>query len=130
MSITACANSIGTICRVIAILFVLATALNLAGKQTAASNAAQLEQPPYRAGSGPGRFAAKFDGGPIETQKLALRLGIAFHIPGSGYLGESVRYPRGQMIDLLVQAKINFVWVTYSAGFSAGRNSAARRRPR
>ncbi len=69
-----------------------------------------------------GRFRfARFDGGPIEVQKTRRSAWGMRFTPDEQKVLANV-YARDvygrQMVDLLVKAHVNFVWVTYSAGFS------------
>lgn len=76
--------------------------------------------------SGTIRFA-RFDGGPIETQKTLRSAWAAGFSPQDREILTNLYGTRGdQMIDLLAQAKINFVWVTYSVGFSWREEEAQR----
>src|SRR5664279_803365 len=109
-------------CRAIASMFLLVAALSVAGRaQTAASSTTvQSEQPPLPdwLKSGTIRFA-RFDGGPIETQKTLRSDWASRFTPQDREILTNLYGSHGdQMIDLLVQAKINYVWVTYSVGFS------------
>jgi hypothetical protein len=115
-------RSIGAKCQAVSIFFVFATALSAGGRAqtTATVTTVESEQPPLPSWlkSGTVRFA-RFDGGPIETKK-ALRTAWAagFSPQDLDVLTNLYGTPGDRMIDLLVQAKINFVWVTYSVGFS------------
>jgi hypothetical protein len=112
------------------IIFGIAMALSItAGAQTAAkATIVESEQPPLPSWlkSGTIRFA-RFDGGAIETQKT-LRSGWAaqFTPQDREILANLYGQHADSMIDLLVQAKINFVWVTYSVGFSWHDEEAQR----
>jgi Glycosyl hydrolase family 66 len=112
------------------IIFGIAMALSVAaGAQTAAkATIVESEQPPLPSWlkSGTIRFA-RFDGGAIETQKT-LRSGWAaqFTPQDREILANLYGQHADSMIDLLVQAKINFVWVTYSVGFSWHDEEAQR----
>src|ERR1700688_4915215 len=76
--------------------------------------------------SGTVRFA-RFDGGPIETQKALRSAWAAGFSPQDREVLTNLYGAHGdRMIDLLVQAKINFVWVTYSVGFSWRDEEAQR----
>ena len=88
----------------------------------------ESEQPPLPSWlkSGAVRFA-RFDGGPLETQKTLRSAWASRFTPQdrdalTNLYGKHADY----MIDLLVQAKINFVWVTYSVGFSWQDEEAQR----
>lgn len=128
-----CANyvaSLGSRCRAAFLLFLLAAALSAGGKaQTAATTATvESEQPPSPdwLKSGTIRFA-RFDGGPIETQKALRSAWAARFTPRDIDVLTNLYGTQGdRMIDLLVQAKINFVWVTYSVGFSWRQEEAQR----
>ena len=69
-----------------------------------------------------GKFRfARFDGGPIEIQKtIRSAWGMRFTPEEQKVLGNVYgKYEYGpRMVDLLVKAHVNFVWVTYSVGFS------------
>ncbi|MCL5006017.1 MAG: hypothetical protein M1404_05745 [Acidobacteria bacterium] len=80
----------------------------------------EVSQLPNWLRQGKFRFA-RFDGGPIEVQKTRRSAwGMRFTPDEQKVLGnvysEDV-YAR-RMVDLLVKAHVNFVWVTYSVGFS------------
>jgi Glycosyl hydrolase family 66 len=108
----------------------IAMALSTAARTqiTAHSTPVDSGQPP-RPGwlqSGAIRFA-RFDGGPIETRK-ALRSDWAsqFTPQDREILANLYGAHADRMIDLLVEARINFVWVTYSVGFSWHDEEAQR----
>ena len=64
------------------------------------------------------RFA-RFDGGPIEVQKASRAAwGSRFTRQDFDALANLYGSNGDRMVDLLQQARINFVWVTYSVGFS------------
>ena len=69
-----------------------------------------------------GKFRfARFDGGPIEIQKtIRSAWGMRFTPEEQKVLANVYgKYEYGsQMADLLAKAHVNFVWVTYSVGFS------------
>ena len=68
--------------------------------------------------SGTIRFA-RFDGGPLETQKtLRSDWASRYSAQDREILANLYGTHADRMIELLVQAKVNFVWVTYSVGFS------------
>jgi hypothetical protein len=100
----------------------IAMALSTAARTqiTAHSTPVDSGQPPLPGWlqSGAIRFA-RFDGGPIETRK-ALRSDWAsqFTPQDREILANLYGAHADRMIDLLVEARINFVWVTYSVGFS------------
>jgi hypothetical protein len=108
----------------------IAMALSIAARaQTADATAVvESEQPPLPSWlkSGLVRFA-RLDGGALETQK-ALRSDWAsqFTPQDREILGNLYGKHSDRMIDLLVQAKINFVWITYSVGFSWREEEAQR----
>lgn len=68
--------------------------------------------------SGTVRFA-RFDGGPAEAQKVARSSwGSVFSSQDREVLTNLYGKYGDRMVELLAQAKVNFVWVTYSVGFS------------
>lgn len=104
------------------IIMGIAMALSIAAiAQTAATaTIVESEQPPLPSWlkSGTVRFA-RFDGGAIETQKtLRSEWAARFTPQDREILANLYGQHADRMIDLLVQAQINFVWVTYSVGFS------------
>jgi hypothetical protein len=104
------------------LIFCIAMALSIAARaQTSATaTVVESEQPPLPGWlkSGTVRFA-RFDGGAIETQKtLRSEWASQFTSQDREILANLYGQHADRMIDLLVQAKINFVWVTYSVGFS------------
>jgi hypothetical protein len=108
----------------------IAMALSIAARaQTSATaNIAQSEPPPLPSWlkSGTIRFA-RFDGGAIETQKtMRSDWATTFTPQDREILANLYGTQADRMIDLLVQAKINFVWVTYSVGFSWHDEEAQR----
>jgi hypothetical protein len=112
------------------IIFGIAMVLSIAARaQTAAAvTAVQSEHPPLPGWlkSGIVRFA-RFDGGAIETQKtLRSEWAAQFTPQDREILSNLYGTHADRMIDLLVQAKINFVWVTYSVGFSWHEEEAQR----
>jgi hypothetical protein len=113
-----------------AILFIFLASLSMEGKaqNSGTFSTVELEQPSLPSWLKPGtvRFA-RFDGGPIESQK-ALRSAWAagFSARDLELLTNLYGTQGDRMIDLLVQAKINFVWVTYSVGFSWKDEEAQR----
>jgi hypothetical protein len=124
------ARSIGAKCRAVSILLVFATALSAGGRAqtTATATTVESERPPLLGWlkSGTVRFA-RFDGGPIETQKALRSAWAAGFSPQDLEVLTNLYGTNGdRMIDLLVQAKINFVWVTYSVGFSWRDEEAQR----
>jgi hypothetical protein len=111
------------------IIFGIAIALSTAARaQTATAPVVDSERPPLPAWlkSGTVRFA-RFDGGPIETRKtLRSEWASQFTPQDQEILTNLYGAHADRMIDLLVQAKINFVWVTYSVGFSWHDEEAQR----
>ena len=112
------------------VILVIAVALNLAARAqtTATTTTVESEQPPLPSWlkSGTVRFA-RFDGGAIETQKtLRSEWASQFTAQDREILTNLYGKHADRMIDLLVQAKINFVWVTYSVGFSWRDEEAQR----
>jgi hypothetical protein len=64
------------------------------------------------------RFA-RFDGGPIEVEKtMRSSWGEHFTARETDVLGNLYGKYGDHMVALLTQAHVNFVWVTYSVGFS------------
>ena len=112
------------------IIFGIAMAPTIAARAQTAATATVIEheQPPLPnwLKSGTVRFA-RFDGGALEVQK-ALRSDWAsqFTPEDRETLANLYGKHSDRMIDLLVQAKINFVWVTYSVGFSWKDEEAQR----
>jgi len=96
--------------------------LNIAGvaQINAPSENGSARQAPLPAWLKPGtvRFA-RFDGGPLETQKASRAAWAAKFSPQDFDVLTNLYGKHGdRMVDLLQQARINFVWVTYSVGFS------------
>ncbi len=128
-----CAAGIGRVTakfRAALIILSIATALSITARaQTATTTAVvKSEQPllPSWLKSGTVRFA-RFDGGAIETQKtLRSDWASQFTPQDREILANLYGKHSDRMIDLLVQAKINFVWVTYSVGFSWHDEEAQR----
>ena len=123
-------RSVGAKCRALSILLVFATALSAGGRAqtTANATAVESEHPPLPSWlkSGTVRFA-RFDGGPLETKKALRSAWAAGFSPQDLDVLTNLYGTHGdRMIDLLVQAKINFVWVTYSVGFSWRDEEAQR----
>ena len=108
----------------------IAMALSIAAtaQTPAAATIIKSEQPPLPRWlkSGTVRFA-RLDGGALEAQKT-LRSDWASHFTPEDRETLANLYGKhsDRMIDLLVQAKINFVWVTYSVGFSWHDEEAQR----
>ncbi len=112
------------------IILDIAMVLSMAARaQTAAATTiVEYEQPPLPSWlkSGTVRFA-RLDGGAIETQKtLRSDWATKFTPQDREILANLYGKHSDRMIDLLVQAKINFVWVTYSVGFSWQDEEAQR----
>jgi hypothetical protein len=108
----------------------IATALSVDATAQSAATAAlsESEQPPLPnwLKSGTVRFA-RLDGGAIETQKtLRSEWASQFTPQDREILANLYGTYSDRMIDLLVQANINFVWVTYSVGFSWQEEAAQR----
>ncbi len=110
--------------RILAILLGGALGMGLAGSAAAqkmpAGVAPDLAHLPAWLQQGRFRFA-RFDGGPIEIQKTRRSAWGMRFTPDEQKVLANV-YSRDvygrQMVNLLVKAHVNFVWVTYSAGFS------------
>ena len=112
------------------IILSVAMALSIAAPAQTAATAVTVEskQPPLPAWlkSGNVRFA-RFDGGPIEVRKtLRSEWAAQFTPQDRDILANLYGEHADRMIDLLVQAKVNFVWVTYSVGFSWHDEEAQR----
>jgi glycosyl hydrolase family 66 len=126
-------GGVGNTCaryRAWAIIFVLLTALRIEGKAqttgTATTAGSEQASLPSWLNSGTIRFA-RFDGGPIESQKALRSAWAAGFSPRDLEVLTNLYGTHGdRMIDLLLQAKINFVWVTYSVGFSWKDEEAQR----
>jgi hypothetical protein len=110
--------------RVLPITLVGLTVLSIAGAPQAQTDVpaqtVEVGQAPLPAWlrSGTVRFA-RFDGGPLETQKALRSSWAARFSPQDREVLTNLYGSHGdRMVDLLNQAKINFVWVTYSVGFS------------
>jgi len=117
---------IGAKWRALTVIFFFLIALS--SGTNAQTKTAESDQPslPVWLKSGTVRFA-RFDGGPIETQKTLRSAWAAGFAPQDRELMTNLYGTHAdQMIDLLVQAKINFVWVTYSVGFSWREEQAQR----
>jgi len=70
---------------------------------------------------------ARFDGGPIEVQKaMRSSWGEQFTPQETEVLGNLYGKYGDRMVALLTQAHVNFVWVTYSVGFSWQDEAAQR----
>jgi hypothetical protein len=88
----------------------------------------EVTQPALPAWLQPGtvRFA-RFDGGPIEVQKTRRSAwGKRFSPEEQEVLANLYGKYGDRMVDLLAQANLNFVWVTYSVGFSWEDEAAQR----
>ena len=111
---------------------VLGTAMVLSviarAQSAAAAPVVESAQPPLPAWlrSGTVHFA-RLDGGAIETQKTLRSEWASRFTPQDREILTNLygRYS-DRMIELLIQAKINFVWVTYSVGFSWQEEEAQR----
>lgn len=112
------------------IILSIATPLSVAARAQSAAPAPILEsqKPPLPSWlkSGTVRFA-RLDGGTIETQKtLRSEWASQFTSRDREILTNLYGKYSDRMIGLLVQARINFVWVTYSVGFSWQEEEAQR----
>lgn len=84
------------------------------------------EQVPAWAQQGKFRFA-RLDGGPIETLKTARsRWGMHFTDADKEVLGNLYSKYGGRVVDLLGQANLNWVWITWSVGYSWQDESVQR----
>ena len=84
------------------------------------------EQVPEWAQQGKYRFA-RFDGGPIEILKTARSSwGMHFSAREKDVLGNLYSSYRDRMVDLLGQANLNWVWITWSVGYSWQDEAAQR----
>jgi hypothetical protein len=80
--------------------------------------AAAQEQVPEWAQQGKFRFA-RLDGGPIEILKTARSSwGMHFNARQKEVLGNLYSTYSDRMVDLLAQANVNWVWITWSVGYS------------
>jgi hypothetical protein len=116
--------------RLLPIIFAALTLLSAAGlaQTDAPAEAVDTKQAslPIWLKSGTVRFA-RFDGGPLETQKASRSTWGARFSPQDMEVLANVYGKYGdRMVDLLQQAHINFVWVTYSVGFSQEDEEAQR----
>ena len=67
----------------------------------------------------PGRIRfSRWDGGPIETAKAVLSGWKGFNPPIPDYLYVMTNWYRPETIQLLREADVNLIWVTFSNGFS------------
>ena len=106
----------------------LSTSISARAQTTASAKVPEYVQPPLPSWlkSGTVRFA-RFDGGAIEAQKtMRSDWGSRFTSEDREILANLYGKYSDRMIDLLFQAKINFVWVTYSVGFSWHDEEAQR----
>lgn len=95
------------------------------GVSMAESHITKAELPAWLA-QGKIRFA-RFDGGPIEVQKaIRSSWGEQFTPRQREVLGNLYGQYGDRMVELLKQAHVNFVWVTYSVGFSWQDEAAQR----
>ncbi len=113
-----------------AILFICLASLSFAGRAqisvTAPTAEGEQDSLPRWLKSGAVRFA-RFDGGPIESRKASRSAWAAkFSSQDLDVLTNLYGTHADRMIDLLVQAKINVVWITYSVGFSWREEEAQR----
>jgi hypothetical protein len=113
-----------------AIICICFASVSFAGRAQTSVTAPQAEQEqgslPSWLKSGTVRFA-RFDGGPMEARKAARSAWAAKFSPQDLEVLTDLYGTHGdRMIDLLVQAKVNFVWVTYSVGFSWKEEEAQR----
>jgi len=107
---------------------VLSPSISARAQTTASAKVLEHVQPPLPSWlkSGTVRFA-RFDGGALEAQKTVRSdWGSHFTSEDREILANLYGKYSDRMIDLLVQAKINFVWVTYSVGFSWHDEEAQR----
>ena len=106
----------------------LSPSISARAQTTASATAPEYAQPPLPGWlkSGTVRFA-RFDGGTVEAEKtMRSDWGSHFTSEDREILANMYGKYSDRMIDLLVQAKINFVWVTYSVGFSWHDEEAQR----
>ena len=80
----------------------------------------------------PGNFHfARLDGGPIEPQKASRSSwGKTFTAQDKEVLGNLYGKYADQMVDLVSQAGVNWVWVTWSVGYSWQDEAAQREQAR
>ncbi|MGA3326718.1 MAG: hypothetical protein ABSF45_19810 [Terriglobia bacterium] len=115
---------------ILLIIIACLTGMSTTGTARTGAPATTVEsgQPELPAWLQPGtvRFA-RFDGGPIETQKTRRSAwGQRFTPEDQEVLANLYGKYGDRMVDLLAQANVNFVWVTYSAGFSWEDEAAQR----
>jgi hypothetical protein len=116
--------------RACAIICSLLASLSIGGMAQTPVNVSAIEREqaslPGWLTSGTVRFA-RFDGGPIETQKAMRSAWATGFSPADLEVLTNLYGTYGdRMIEALVEAKINFVWVTYSVGFSWADEEAQR----
>ncbi len=101
-------------------LMLAATAGGARAQETRKGTQPDVAQLPEWLKQGKFHFA-RFDGGPIEIQKtIRSAWGMRFTPEEQRVLANVYgKYEFGpRMVDLLAKAHVNFVWVTYSVGFS------------
>jgi hypothetical protein len=130
VSSTAGVRSMAVKCWALPIIFVVLTVLSIAGTAQTDVPAKPVESGqsplPTWLRSGTVRFA-RFDGGPIEAQKtLRSSWGARYSAQDREILANLYGKYGDRMVDLLDQARVNFVWVTYSVGFSWQDEEAQR----
>jgi hypothetical protein len=116
--------------RALPIIFAVLTVLSIAvtaQTDVSAKTVEAVQTPlPIWLKSGTVRFA-RFDGGPLETQKASRSAWAARFSPQDLEVLTNLYGKYGDhMVDLLQQARINSVWVTYSVGFSREDEEAQR----
>lgn len=117
-----------TIPVLIILTIAMSPSISARAQTTASATMPEHEQPalPGWLKSGTVRFA-RFDGGALEAQKtMRSDWGSHFTSDDREILANLYGKYSDRIIDLLVQAKINFVWVTYSVGFSWHDEEAQR----
>src|SRR6476660_8088118 len=122
VNVTAGVRSTGAKYQLLPIIFVVLVVLSIVGMaqtNVPAKSVEFVQGPlPIWLKSGTVRFA-RFDGGPLEAQKSVRSSWGARFSPQDRDVTTNLYGTYGdRMVNLLDQAKINFVWVTYSAGFS------------
>lgn len=123
-------RSTGVKYQLLPIIFVVLVVLSIVGMaqtNVPAKSVEFVQGPlPIWLKSGTVRFA-RFDGGPLEAQKSVRSSWGARFSPQDREVTTNLYGTYGdRMVNLLDQAKINFVWVTYSAGFSWQDEEAQR----
>src|SRR5215469_16558265 len=79
----------------------------------------QTIEPPIPEWAGTGNFSfARWDGGPIEVSKGALSGWPGFVVPDSQVIYATNHLYDSGTIPLLENAHVNWIWVTWSVGFS------------